>query len=53
MASCDTRIKRAEQEVDPIKTEAIQSFDRYVSHNNITLGGELSHWRTSLEWLSA
>lgn len=51
MASCDTRIKRAEQEVDPIKTEAIQSFDRYVSHNNITLGGELSHWRTSLEWV--
>lgn len=51
MASCETRIKRAEQEVDPIKTEAIQSFDRYVSHNDITLGGELAHWRTSLEWV--
>jgi chromosome segregation protein len=52
MASCETRIKRAEQEVDPIKTEAIQCFDRYVSHNSITLGGELSHWRTSLEWVA-
>lgn len=51
IASCETRIKRAEFEAEPVKAEAIQGFDRYLAHNNITLGSELSHWRTSLEWV--
>lgn len=50
MASCETRIRRAEQEAEPIKTEAIQNLDRYLAHNNISIGS-VSHWRISLEWV--
>lgn len=51
MVSCDNRIKRAEQDADPIKADAISLLDRYLARNSITLGGETAHWRTALTWV--
>ena len=51
IASCETRIRRAEQESEPVKADAISMLDRYLARNGISLGTEPSHWRTALAWV--